>query len=311
MILILKFILIILIILLFLKKNIKNCIKNILIKNDYWYRICFSSIKKDYYKWILSDKYIAKKYAEYLGFNIPETYQLVKKPEDINFNKLKINYVIKPTDLCDSVGVYLIKNNINQMNNKKVNPKKIIRNLNNLRKKVDEKFYMYFRMYNGKIPFEGYIVEELLLDNNKIPSDYKCYTFGGKLYFIAITYDRKKINNKTTYKTVWMTRDWKPFYFSMSRKNYYYKSIKKPENLNQLINLVENASKQLERHCRIDIYNINNKIYFGEFTFFCGAFLHTYICNTILGVIWQFNPDNNKKKLNYIDSIIPNFYTLI
>ena len=34
---------------------------------------------------------------------------------------------------------------------------------------------MYFRMYNGKIPFEGYIVEELLLDNNKIPSDYKCY----------------------------------------------------------------------------------------------------------------------------------------
>ena len=51
---------------------------------------------------------------------------------------------------------------------------------------------MYFRMYNGKIPFEGYIVEELLLDNNKIPSDYKCYTFGGKLYFIAITYDRKK-----------------------------------------------------------------------------------------------------------------------
>ena len=23
---------------------------------------------KDYYKWILSDKYVAKKYAEYLGF---------------------------------------------------------------------------------------------------------------------------------------------------------------------------------------------------------------------------------------------------
>ena len=75
--------------------------------------------KKDYYKWILSDKYIAKKYAKYLGFNIPKTYQLVKKPEDIDFNKLKKHYVIKPTDLCDSVGVYLIKNNINQINNKK------------------------------------------------------------------------------------------------------------------------------------------------------------------------------------------------
>ena len=62
---------------------------NFLIKNDYWYRICFSSIKKDYYKWILSDKYIAKKYAQYLGFQIPHTYQLVKNPEDIYFNKLK------------------------------------------------------------------------------------------------------------------------------------------------------------------------------------------------------------------------------
>ena len=30
-------------------------------------------------------------------------------------------------------------------------------------------------------------------------------TFGGRIYFIAITYDRKKINNKTVYKTVWMT----------------------------------------------------------------------------------------------------------
>ena len=122
MIIILKFILIILI----FKKYIIKFFKNILIKNDYWYRICFSSIKKDYYKWILSDKYIAKKYAKYLGFYIPKTYQLVKNPEDINFNKLKLNYVIKPTDLCDSVGVYLIKNNINQINGKKVNPKKII-----------------------------------------------------------------------------------------------------------------------------------------------------------------------------------------
>ena len=36
-----------------------------------------------------NDKYIAKKYAQYLGFNIPKTYQLVKNPEDIDFNKLK------------------------------------------------------------------------------------------------------------------------------------------------------------------------------------------------------------------------------
>ena len=31
-------------------------IRHILIKNDYWYRICYSAVNKDYYKWILSDK---------------------------------------------------------------------------------------------------------------------------------------------------------------------------------------------------------------------------------------------------------------
>ena len=73
MIFILKFIL-------FIFNFFKINIAHFLVKNDYWYRICFSSIKKDYYKWILSDKYIAKKYAKYLGFHIPHTYQLVKKP---------------------------------------------------------------------------------------------------------------------------------------------------------------------------------------------------------------------------------------
>lgn len=307
MIIISKFILIILIILLMIL-----LFRNILIKNDYWYRICHSSIKKDYYKFMLSDKYIAKLYGKHLGFHIPKTYQLISTPEEIDFNNLPINYVIKPVDLCDSTGVYLIKNNINLINNKKTNPQNIVNELNHMRLTIDKTYYMYYYMYNGKIPFKGYIVEELLLDNNNIPYDYKCYVFGGKVYFIAITFDRQKINNKTVYKSVWMTPDWKPFYFSMSKKNYYYTNkIPKPENLDKLINLLENASRNLERHCRIDVYNINNKIYLGEFTFFCGAFLHTFLCNTILGIIWLFNPDNNKKKINYIDSIIPDFYTKI
>ena len=38
---------------------------------------------------------------------------------------------------------------------------------------------------------------KLLLDeNNNIPNDYKCYVFGGKLYYTAVTYDRKVIQRK-------------------------------------------------------------------------------------------------------------------
>ena len=300
MIIIFKFSLIILFILI---------IKYVLDKNNYWYRICSSAIKPDYYKWILSDKYIAKKYGLYLGFNIPKTYQLVNTPEDINFKNLPNNYVIKPVDLCNGVGIFCIKNNINLINNEKINKQIIINTLNNIRTKNNKTYYMYYYMYNSKVPYKGYIVEELLLKNNNIPQDYKCYVFGGKVYFIVVTYDRKKINNKTVYKSVWMTPEWKPMYFSMCKENYYYKKLPKPANLDKLIRLLENASRILERHCRIDVYNVNGKIYLGEFTFFCGAFLHTLLCNTILGIIWQLNPDNNNKKLSYIDSIVPEFYT--
>ena len=171
---------------------------------------------------------------------------------------------------------------------------------------------MYNDMFNGKVPYKGYIVEELLLDEkNNIPDDYKCYVFGGKLYYIALIYDRKKNKlNKTEYKTLWMTSNWEPIYIPMSGNNYYYKHLPKPDKLDILIKLVEKAGKYLDRHCRIDVYIVNNKIYFGEFTFFCGAFLHTIYCNTILGLIWQFNPDSNKE-LSIIKTLIPDYYCKI
>ena len=76
---------------------------------DYWEMILNNRIEPDYVRWILSDKYIAKEYAKTIGFKTPESYQLVSDVGEINFNKLPINYVIKPVDLCDSEGVYLMK----------------------------------------------------------------------------------------------------------------------------------------------------------------------------------------------------------
>jgi hypothetical protein len=45
------------------------------------------------------------------------------------------------------------------------------------------------------------------------------------------------------------------------------KKIEKPKNYDKMIELTELISKGLP-HVRVDFYNINGKIYFGEFTFF-------------------------------------------
>ena len=272
----------------------------------------------DFTRWILSDKYIAKKYSELYGFDVIKTYKLVKYLNEIDFKSLPDNFVIKPTDLCDSEGVYLIKNKINLKNNvefDKENSKDIDRlivDLSTLKINIGEQCYMHELMYDGMIPFSGYIVEELLLTyEGSVPCDYKCYTFNGRIFLIAVTFNRKIINNKQCFDSVWMTRDWEPINITMIKQNYKFKILPKPKEYNKLIYLVENMSLHLKRHCRIDVYCLNNKVYLGEYTFFCGAWLHTYICNLLLGVKWLLNKDD----YNYIDpklkSIIPDYYNKV
>ena len=268
-------------------------------KINYWKLIWNNRYKKDYIKWILSDKYYSKKFAQSIGFNVAKTYLVVNKINKLdNFNK--INYVIKPSDLCDSCGVFVIKNNINKLDNKKYTLDNIKNKLKSIRNKIGNRkeYYMHDEMY-GHIPPKRYIVEELLLENNKLPNDYKCYIFNGKIFLIAVTYNRKIDNQgNQTFDSLWLTRDWIPIPFKMIKKNYKFNIIPKPKGFNKMIKIVEHASSILDRHCRIDVFLVNGECYFGEFTFFGGAFLHTKFCNFIIGLKWKINKD--KKRNDYL-----------
>jgi len=274
---------------------------------EYYSQILSNSYKKDYTRWILSDKYVGKEYAKLYGFNVSKTYQLEKYAHNIKFDKG--TFVVKPTDLCDSHGVFLIKDNIDLKTNKMIDKNDIIKKLQKIRSEIYSEYYMHDKMYEGLIPFSGYIVEELLLDEyGELPYDYKCYVFGGKLYFIAVTYNRIIKNNEQHFNSLWFDRHWNPIKFNMIKKGYKYSKIDKPLVFDKLINLVENMGKNLKRHCRIDVYIINNKIYLGEFTFFCGAILHTFLCNLILGIIWKLNPDDYSYTDKKLLKIIPKYY---
>ena len=273
---------------------------------DYYGQILKNANIPDYTRWILSDKYVAKEYAKKFGFKISKTYEIKKYPQKITYSS--DSYVIKPLDLCDSAGVYLIKNGINIKTGKEINKNEIINELLSLRSNIYNEYYMHDNMYNGLVPFSGYIKEELLLDNDKIPHDYKCYIFGGKLYYIAVTFNRKTINGIQTFNSVWFDHNWKPIKIKMIKNGYVYKKIKKPDCFDNLIKLVENMGQQLKRHCRIDIYIIKNEIYFGEFTFFCGANLHTFLCNLNLGYLWIKNKDDYDFEDKNIKALVPNYY---
>jgi len=132
--------------------------------------------------------------------------------------------------------------------------------------------YMEKEWQYGEI--EPRIVVEKLLMNEKgqVPSDYKLHCVNGKFEFLQVDLDRFSNHKRNMYD-----KDWNllPFTWSIldSNKNPIWDNggaVKRPENLELLIELGEKLAKPFP-YVRVDFYNLNNKIYFGELTFHHGG----------------------------------------
>ncbi len=109
------------------------------------------------------------------------------------------------------------------------------------------------------------IVEKLLQDEGKIPNDYKFNCFNGKVEFIYVSVDREGINKRNIY-----SRNWQPLPFTWSKKYKDHSTLRGPEidppfNLSRMIEMTEHVAQQYD-YVRVDMYNVNGKIYFGEIT---------------------------------------------
>ena len=83
--------------------------------------------------------------------------------------------------------------------------------------------------------------------------------------------------SKDGVKYYYFDKEWKYMpYCVYPGINEYTVNIKKPDNLAEMIDIAEQLSKDLIE-VRIDLYNVNGKIYFGEITFFSNAGFDTTI----------------------------------
>lgn len=113
--------------------------------------------------------------------------------------------------------------------------------------------------------------EESKIEN--IP-DYKFMCFNGKVECLFVCSER---NSADGLKVTFFDRDWNLLPFT----RHYPKSekeIQRPVNLEQMIEIAEKLSTNLP-FVRIDLYYVDGRIYFGEYTFFPG------------NGIEEFNPD--------------------
>lgn len=199
------------------------------------------------------DKY---KVREYIAKTIGEEYLIpllgvYDKFEDIDFDKLPNQFVLKCTH--DSGGVVICRDK-NKLD-KEILRKKINRSLK-------KNFYYHGREWPYKDVTPKIICEKYMVDESGTElKDYKFFCFGGIPKALFVATDR---GVDTRFDFFDMEFNHLPF---MQHYKNSTKKIVKPKGFNQMIDLAKKLSKDMP-HVRVDFYDINGKIYFGEITFY-------------------------------------------
>lgn len=204
----------------------------------------------------LVDKYEVKKYVSNLIGDkyIIKTYGIYDSFDDIDFNSLPNQFVMKCTH--DSGGVVICKDKriFNYKKARKVINKSLKRN-----------YYYKWREWPYKNVKPRIIIEEYLEDNKAHSlDDYKFFCFNGKVDCVMVCIDR----NIGDTKFYFFDRNWLLKRYNIRGKNAPKNfTLEKPSNLDSMFKIAEILSKDFP-FVRIDLYSCDNSIYFGEYTFY-------------------------------------------
>ena len=202
----------------------------------------------------LVDKYEVKDYvSKIIGeeYIIP-TLGVWDKFDDIDFDKLPRQFVLKCTH--DSEGLVIVKDK--SKFNKEEAKKKI-------ESAMKYNFYYIGREWPYKNVKPRIIAEEYMEDSTYGElRDYKFFCFNGKPKMMFVATDRSKNDTKFDYYDL----DFNHLDIVQHYPNSKEKIVK-PKNFDKMIDFSRKLSKNM-KHVRVDFYEVNGKLYFGEITFY-------------------------------------------
>lgn len=207
-----------------------------------------------------TDKFHVREYVkEKTGTDIylNKLYQVCDKAEEINFTKLPQKFVIKTTDGGNGDNIFICKNKDS------INIDNVINLINSWRYKrydIISREWAYKGARKSQIIIEQFLED----DNNKDCSidDYKFMCYDGKFRFLWVDKGRY-----THHLRGFWNENLEFLYNVRSEYPTFDKPPVLPENIDEMIALAEKLSKGFP-FARIDLYNIKQRIYFGEITFY-------------------------------------------
>ena len=110
------------------------------------------------------------------------------------------------------------------------------------------------------------VVEKLLVgEDGKIPNDYKLNYINGNLEFVYVSVDRELGNYRNIYD-----KEWKPLHFKWANKRKMPKTKRGPEIPPpiswEMMKTMGAEIAKLFPYVRVDFYDVDGSLYFGEIT---------------------------------------------
>ena len=208
------------------------------------------------------DKY---KVREYIRKTIGEEYlipliNVYNNTNEIDYTKLPNEFVMK---LNHGSGYNLIIKDLQKENTDKINKQ--------LEKWLKEDYYKIKKEYQYKNVKKKIICEKLIQDASGDLLDYKFFFFYYKTEFVKVDFERFK-----EHKVNFYDKNWNLLNIKEKGWENYKKNCEKPKNFDEMLKVAEKLAKKFQ-FVRVDLYNVDGKIYFGELTFTPASGKHPFI----------------------------------
>jgi len=203
--------------------------------------------------------YVAEKVGDKYLIPIIGTYDNIN---ELDFDLLPNSFVLKPTHGSGWVIMCRDKSNFD---------------VEAARTEIDGWLKINYYQLHGEWPYKDVppkiICEELISTKNQSDlMDYKFYCFNGEARFFHVDIDRFQKHSRNFYDLEFNRL---PFSLEYPQASF---DISRPVNLNEMVKIANTLSNGF-KFIRVDIYNNDGTIYFGEMTLFPGNGLELFTPN--------------------------------
>lgn len=207
------------------------------------------------------DKYEVRSYVEEKGLAeiMNKLYGVYNSASEIVFDALPDSFVLKTTDGGGGLNVILVRDK------SKIQKQEILDSLDGWTSQYKPGRIPLGREWAYSLINSSRIIAEELLVNKGDPEagveDFKILCFHGEPKYVIVDKDRYIDHKRNFYTTEWERVD------VTTDHEQFETPYPKPKNFEKMLDVARKLSEDFP-FVRVDLYNVEGRIYFGELTFY-------------------------------------------